>query len=323
MSNEKQEHKARDPFVRLNDCRAIVNNLDYDTDGRLTYTPYNGVYGDTNKDNRVVNTPDPQSAAIEYNKFCVFAINTAIANLDNEIKRQFNDITIANIDNILTDRLKYEVATAAATIFNVGTRAMILPYIIDPGMEAHRYNRLYHEFTYMNFNNIFGKEVYDGDRIAFAYEINPNHEQEYVTSNPELSVVKSSRIISFLAGDIANKFTSYIYDVLPLMDVEKFTTDSIGTLGIDRSMISKDTDYPYTSSILNEQASKDTSKIIELIELLINHAYYIFAQCQKDIAEKSPIPIEESSTPPRINRHKPQTIPYKYKESIPKDYDSF
>ena len=323
MSNEKQEHKARDPFVRLNDCRAIVNNLDYDTDGRLTYMPYHSVYGNPDKDNRVVNTPDPQSAAIEYNKFCVYAINTAIANLDNEIKRQFNDITIANIDNILTDRLKYEIATAAATIFNVGTRAMILPYIIDPGMEAHRYNRLYHEFTYMNLNNVFVKEVYNGDRVDFSYDTNPNYKQEYVTSNAESSVVKSSRIISFLAGEIANMFTSYIYDVLAFMDVEKFTINSIEELGLDRSMISRDTDYPYTSSVLNEQASKDTRKIIELIELLINHAYYIFTQCQKDIAEKSSIPIEESSTTPKIIRRKPHTIPCKCKESINKDYDFF
>ena len=323
MSNEKQEHKARDPFVRLDDCRAIINNLDYNTDGRLTYAPYNGVYGDTNKDNRIVNTPDPQSAAIEYNKFCVYAINSAIANIDNEIKRQFNDITIANIDNILTDRLKYEIATAAATIFNVGTRAMILPYVIDHAMEAYRYNRLYHEFTYIGLNDIFGKEVFNGVRTDFTYENNPNHEHEYVTSNPEQSVVKSSRIISFLAGEIANMFTGYIYDVLAFMDVEKFTINSIEELGLDRSMISRDTDYPYTSSVLNEQASKDTRKIIELIELLINHAYYIFAQCQKEIAEKSSIPIEESSTPPRIIRRKPQTIPYKCKESINKDYDSF
>jgi hypothetical protein len=72
------------------------------------------------------------------------------------------------------------------------------------------------------------------------------------------------------------------------MDINKFADDSINSLGIDRSLVSTDNDLPYVSSILNEAAYNDVRKITEIVELLVNHSYYVFTNLYMNIISKTP-----------------------------------
>ena len=116
--NEQKEKKAEDPFIRLDRCQAIVNDLDYDSNGRLTYMPFNGVDCEQGKDNKIISTPDAYSTALAYTDWCVKAINTAIFNINPNVQEGFARVALSNIDYILTERLSQEVGTAIITVFD-------------------------------------------------------------------------------------------------------------------------------------------------------------------------------------------------------------
>lgn len=300
MSNQQKEHKAQDPFIRLDYCNAIVNDLDYDSNGRLTYMPYNGVYCSDDQNNKVISTPDPATTALNYTNWCENAINGTLLNLENHVITDFADSALLNIDYIISNRLRYEIGTAAVTVINGGTRALMLTYIIDHEIENDRYRMLCNELRLLRLNNIFKRDKFDNKGVP----IPDDFVIEYI-SDPDEVVTKSCRIISYMAADLANVITRYIYDSMTNIDITKFTSESIETLGLTREMVNKENDYPYVTSILNESAYNDCNKIVELIELLVNHAYYVFCKYQKEISSKFPKLIEDKSEAPMIAQAEP------------------
>jgi hypothetical protein len=300
MSNKEHNPNAKSPFVKLEYCNAIVNDLDYDSNGRLTYMPYNGVDCPKDCNNKVISTPDPATIALNYTNWCENAINGSIFNFKNHLKSDFADSALSNIEYIITNRLRYEIATAAITVLNASTRALMLTYIIDYEAERRRYEVLCNELWYFHFNNLFHKDKFDERGVPIPDEL----VHEYISEADDV-IAKSCRIISFMSADIANIISRYIYDSMNNLDITRFATESIDTLGLERDMVSKDNDYPYVTSILNESAYNDCNKIIELVELLVNHAYYVFCKYHKEISSKFPKLIEDKSETPQITQTEP------------------
>ena len=286
--NEQKKSKAKNPFVRLDKCQAIINDLDYDSNGRLTYMPYNGVYCEPGATNKVISTPDSYSVALTYTDWCVKIINSKLFNFAEDIKRGFIDSALSNIDYILTDRLKFETANAIHTIFSTGTKALMDPYIINQETASKNYQCMYLEIMSLHFGNMFFKDSYDN---------NNRNNSNYYALEPDDVAIKTSRIISFAAADISHMFSSYIYREMSNLDISRFVSDQIASIDLDRSIVSPDTDYPYATSVLNESAHNDLIRIIELVEMLVNHAFYIFCQYYKNFSSNSPKMLEVKKDP--------------------------
>ena len=298
--NEQKEKKAKDPFIRLDKCQTIINELDYDSNGRLTYMPYNGVYCEPDATNKVISTPDASSVALAYTDYCVRIINATIFNFAEDIKRGFFNAALSNIDYILTDRLKFETANMIHTIFSAGTRALMKPYIINPEIEDRAYNVVYHDYELLHFSNMFYKDIYENESLSN----NVPRLNDYAV-DPNDVILKTGRIIPFIAADISHSFTRYIYMAMPNFDVNRFVSDQIASIGLDRSVVSTDTDYPYAASVLNESAHNDLVKIVELIEMLVNHAFYVFCRYHKDFLSYSPKMLAVKQAPnPNLNTYK-------------------
>lgn len=295
MNEDNQNTEKRNPFVKLDKCGAIINDIDYDSNGRLSYMPYSGVNNLEGK-NKVVSTPDAYTAALSYTTWCNDVISKQIFNTPAELSVEYAKTTLSNIDYIINSRLKFEIATAILTIFNANTRAIVLPYIIDHDSELINYNSFMLTSRQLLVEKLFDKDNFSNNSAKY-YDYNDNYDYNHNYKNNEFDnycvgvnevVVKSSRIISFLSADIANIYSRYIYNILPAMDITKFANDSIESLGIDRSLVSNDNDLPYVSSILNEAAYSDLMKITEIVELLVNHSYYVFTNLYMSIISKIP-----------------------------------
>jgi hypothetical protein len=223
--------------------------------------------------------------------WCNDIMNKQLLNIPAELTVDFAKSALSNIDFIINNRLKFEVATAILTIFNANTRAIILPYIINPDLELSDYNLFMRTAQSLYIDRIFDKDDLAKDTGDFPYnnrvKEDDNELNRYCVDVNEVAV-KSSRIISFLSADIANIYSRYIYSTLSAMDINKFADDSINSLGIDRSLVSTDNDLPYVSSILNEAAYNDVRKITEIVELLVNHSYYVFTNLYMNIISKTP-----------------------------------
>ena len=298
MNEDNQNSDKRNPFVKLDKCGAIINDIDYDSNGRLSYMPYSGV-DNTEGKNKVVSTPDAYTAALSYTTWCNDVISKQIFNTPAELSVEYAKTTLSNIDYIINSRFKFEIATAILTIFNANTRAMVLPYIIDSDSELINYNSFMLASQHLLVENLFDKDNLPKDSAKY-YDYNSKYKNnefdKYCVGVNEV-VVKSSRIISFLSADIANIYSKYIYDILPAIDITKFANDSIDSLGIDRSLVSNDNDLPYVSSILNEAAYSDLMKITEIVELLVNHSYYVFTNLYMSIISRTPKQMLEDKSP--------------------------
>jgi hypothetical protein len=288
--------QKRNPFVKLDNCGAIINDIDYDSNGRLSYMPYSGVNNSEGK-NKVISTPDAYSAALTYTTWCNDLISKQLLNMPAELTVEYAKAAISNIDFIISNRLKFEISTAILTVFNANTRGIILPYIIIPDCELANYNLFMHTSQTLYIERLFEKDELSKDPVSI------NEFNKYCV-DPNEVMVKTSRTISFLSADISNIYSRYIYNTLPAMDISKFADDSINSLGIDRSLVSTDNDLPYVSSILNEAAYNDVKKITEIVELLVNHSYYVFTNLYMSIISKTPKQMLEdksSNQQPVIN----------------------
>ena len=292
MNENNQNTEKRSPFVKLDNCGAIINDIDYNSNGRLSYMPYSGV-NDAEGKNKVISTPDAYSAALSYTTWCNDIISKQLLNTPAELTVEFAKAILGNNDYIINNRLKYEIATAVLTVFNANTRAIILPYIINPDLESDNYRLFMHTAQSFYIDHLFEKDKFpkDPDDCPCYNRINryedDNEFNKYCVGVDE-AMVKSLRIISFLSADISNIYSRYIYNTLPAMDIERFANESINALGIDRSLVSSDNDLPYVSSILNEAAYNDVKKITEIVELLVNHSYYVFTNLYFSIISKTP-----------------------------------
>ena len=290
MNENNQNTNKKNPFVKLDNCGAIINDIDYDSNGRLSYMPYSGV-NNTEGKNKVISTPDAYSAALSYTVWCNDLISKQLLNVPAELTVEFAKAAISNIDFIINNRLKFEIATAVLTVFNANTRAIMLPYITNPDQELSSYNLFMHTTQTLYIDRLFEKDDLSNDSGDFPnnnrVKKDYNELNKYCVGVNEV-MVKTSRIISFLSADIANIYSRYIYYTLPAMDINKFADESINSLGIDRSLVSTDNDLPYVSSILNEAAYNDVRKITEIVELLVNHSYYVFTNLYLSIISKIP-----------------------------------
>ena len=315
---EEVKSNAKDPFVRLDKCGAIINHIDYDSNGRLTYMPYNGIDCPEGKNNKIISSPDAHSIALAYTEWCYTVINNKLFEISANTKEGFVKDALANIDFILTNRLKSEIVTAGITICNAGFRSLVGPYILEPTRDNIAFNRFSTDLQYLSFNNLFMKDVYD-NRGCLTPQM--KNDLEYAV-DPNDVLVKSSRIASYIAADLANIYDKYILETLNNMDIYRFANESIESLGLTRDIVSVNNDYPYTSSVLNEAANNDVGKIIELVEMLVNHAFYVFYGYYKDIRKKYPqqqIEDNSSATPDKIIYVNPKRIDFK----TPDVYESF
>jgi hypothetical protein len=292
MNENNQNTEKRSPFVRLENCGAIISDIDYNSNGRLSYMPYSGVNNSEGK-NKVVSTPDPYSAALTYTTWCNDIIAKQLLNIPAELTVEFAKAILGNVDYIINNRLKYEIATAVLTIFNANTRAIMLPYIINPDLELDNYRLFMHTAQGFYIDRLFEKDNFAKDPDDFGYQnrinkYNDDNELNKYCVGVDEAMVKALRIISFLSADISNIYSRYIYNTLQAMDIERFANDSINSLGINRSLVSTDNDLPYVSSILNEAAYNDVKKITEIVELLVNHSYYVFTNLYMSIISKTP-----------------------------------
>jgi hypothetical protein len=283
------ETVKKSPFVNLDRCGAIVNDMDYDSEGRLTYMPYNGINSNNNK---VISTPDAYNIALEYSKWCTDAINNVL-HIPHEYSVEFVKDMIGNIDYTLTHRLRYELAIAAMTIFNSGTRSEIIKYVTDTEKEKQLYYDMNCSIQNLNSTSMFIKDEYMSPRV------NPsNGFDQYCCVDRNSVMVKSSRTIAYIITDIANIFNRYIYNVLFIMDITAYTNDSINKLGLERSMVSTNNDLPYVNALLCESSNADLGKIAELVEMLVHHAYYIFCNYYKSLTSDIPKPLIEEKVKP-------------------------
>jgi hypothetical protein len=169
----------------------------------------------------------------------------------------------------------------------------MLPYIINPDLELDNYRLFMHTAQGFYIDRLFEKDNFAKDPDDFGYQnrinkYNDDNELNKYCVGVDEAMVKALRIISFLSADISNIYSRYIYNTLQAMDIERFANDSINSLGIDRSLVSTDNDLPYVSSILNEAAYNDVKKITEIVELLVNHSYYVFTNLYMSIISKTP-----------------------------------
>ena len=281
--------KKRNPFISLERCGAIINDMDYDTEGRLTYMPYNGI---DSKNNKVISTPDAYNIALEYSKWCTDAINNVL-HIPHEYSVEFVKDMIGNIDYTLTSRLKNEIAIAFMTIFNSGTRSEIIKYVTDPEKERLLYSDMTYAIHGVNPTSIFIKDEYMSPRV------NPSNGLDQYCVDPNSVALKSSRAITYIITDIANILNKYIYYVLFIMDVNAYTNDSINKLGLERSMVNPNNDLPYVNALLCESSNADLGKIAELVEMLVHHAYYIFYNYYMSLTSDIPKPLIEEKVKPQ------------------------
>ena len=280
--------KKRNPFISLERCGAIINDMDYDTEGRLTYMPYNGI---DSKNNKVISTPDAYNIVLEYSKWCTDLINNEL-NIPHENSIEFVKDMIGNIDYALTSRLKYEICIAFMTIFNNGTRSEIIKYVTDPEKEKLLYSDMTYAIHGININTIFIKDEYMSPRV------HPSNGVDKYCVDLNSVALKSSKVITYIITDIANILNKYIYYVLFIMDVNAYTNDSINKLGLERSMVNPNNDLPYVNALLCESSNADLGKIAELVEMLVHHAFYIFSDYYMTLTSEIPKPLIEEKIKP-------------------------